>query len=242
MAKSRKLTAASRRRMKSTSFGLPKQRKYPLDTIGRARNALNRVSQHGTSSEQAQVGELSSGSTPASAPSDHTKLLRMRNGLAEVLRRVIEGATLGGGRPYGAAMSWAPARNTSTYTTYPVPIGDLTDRQLLLLILDRTERQILLMADLQQAVADLGAAVAGVTARLIDRLQQASDKIVALQEQADNLSADDAADKAAIQEAAQQVQDLVSEAADAAAQIESQAAQLNQLAPSAEPPPAPEPV
>lgn len=55
MAKSRKLTAASRRRMKSTSFGLPKQRKYPLDTIGRARNALNRVSQHGTSSEQAQV-------------------------------------------------------------------------------------------------------------------------------------------------------------------------------------------
>ena len=54
-SRSPKMTAAKRKRMAPKSFGLPKQRKYPLDTIGRARSALSRVSQHGSSSEQAQV-------------------------------------------------------------------------------------------------------------------------------------------------------------------------------------------
>lgn len=49
------MTAARRRRLKSSTFGLPGQRKYPLDTKGRARNALSRVSQHGTPAQKARV-------------------------------------------------------------------------------------------------------------------------------------------------------------------------------------------
>lgn len=51
----KKLTAAGRKKMKLSNFGLPGKRKYPLDTKGRARNALARVSQHGTPAEKAQV-------------------------------------------------------------------------------------------------------------------------------------------------------------------------------------------
>lgn len=53
--KSNKMTAAKRKRLSPKSFGLPKKRKYPLDTKRRARNALSRVSQHGTSAEKARV-------------------------------------------------------------------------------------------------------------------------------------------------------------------------------------------
>lgn len=53
--KSPKMTAARRRRLGTKSFGVPKQRKYPIDTPGRARNALARVSQHGSSAQKAQV-------------------------------------------------------------------------------------------------------------------------------------------------------------------------------------------
>ena len=49
------LSYARRKRMKSSSFALPRQRKYPLDTLKRARNALARVAQHGTKQEQAIV-------------------------------------------------------------------------------------------------------------------------------------------------------------------------------------------
>lgn len=55
MAKSPKMTAARRKRMKPSSFGIPSKRKYPLDTKSRARNALSRVAQHGSSKEKAQV-------------------------------------------------------------------------------------------------------------------------------------------------------------------------------------------
>jgi len=44
-----------RKRMKSSSFALPKQRKYPIQDISHARNALARVAQFGTSSEKAKV-------------------------------------------------------------------------------------------------------------------------------------------------------------------------------------------
>lgn len=50
-----KLTSRGRKRMKASSFALPKQRKYPIDTKNRARNALSRVAQYGTSAENAQV-------------------------------------------------------------------------------------------------------------------------------------------------------------------------------------------
>ncbi|MDX3230617.1 hypothetical protein [Streptomyces sp. ME19-01-6] len=55
VAKSSKMTAKKRRSLPKSSFGVPSKRKYPLDTPGRARNALARVSQHGSSSEKAQV-------------------------------------------------------------------------------------------------------------------------------------------------------------------------------------------
>lgn len=41
--------------LKSSQFGLPKQRKYPLNSIKRARNALARASQHATPSQRAQI-------------------------------------------------------------------------------------------------------------------------------------------------------------------------------------------
>lgn len=55
MAKSPKMTAARRKRMAPSSFAIPSRRKYPVDTPGRARNALARVAQHGTPAEKAAV-------------------------------------------------------------------------------------------------------------------------------------------------------------------------------------------
>jgi hypothetical protein len=55
MAKSPKLTAKKRNRLKSSTFALPGKRKYPIDTPGRARNALSRVAQHGTPAEKKAV-------------------------------------------------------------------------------------------------------------------------------------------------------------------------------------------
>jgi hypothetical protein len=49
------ISAARRRRLPKSSFGVPSKRKYPLDTKGRARNALARVSQHGTPAEKKMV-------------------------------------------------------------------------------------------------------------------------------------------------------------------------------------------
>jgi hypothetical protein len=49
------MTAKKRKSLPKSSFGVPSKRKYPLDTKGRARNALARVSQFGSSSEKAQV-------------------------------------------------------------------------------------------------------------------------------------------------------------------------------------------
>jgi hypothetical protein len=54
-AKSPKLTAAKRKALPPGSFGLPGKKKYPIDTAGRARNALGRVAQHGGPVEKAVV-------------------------------------------------------------------------------------------------------------------------------------------------------------------------------------------
>ncbi len=54
-SKMAKLTYQKRKRMRGTSFALEKERKYPIDTIARGRNALARVAQHGTLAEQAEV-------------------------------------------------------------------------------------------------------------------------------------------------------------------------------------------
>ena len=45
MAKSPEMTAARRRSLPKTTFGLPGQRKYPMDTRGRAANAKARAAQ-----------------------------------------------------------------------------------------------------------------------------------------------------------------------------------------------------
>lgn len=59
-----RITAAGRRALPSKDFALPGKGtgpegkgpgSYPIDTKGRARNALARVSQHGSSSEKASV-------------------------------------------------------------------------------------------------------------------------------------------------------------------------------------------
>jgi hypothetical protein len=49
------ISAARRRSLPSSSFGLPGKKKYPLDTIGRARNALSRAAQNASPSERAQI-------------------------------------------------------------------------------------------------------------------------------------------------------------------------------------------
>lgn len=49
-----KLTAAARRRIPGKSFALP-GRRYPIEDASHARNALARVSQHGSPEEKARV-------------------------------------------------------------------------------------------------------------------------------------------------------------------------------------------
>jgi hypothetical protein len=49
-----KLTASARKHIPAASFALP-GRRYPIEDKAHARNALARVSQHGTPSEKARV-------------------------------------------------------------------------------------------------------------------------------------------------------------------------------------------
>lgn len=53
--KSPKMTAAKRKRLASKTFAIRGERAYPMDTLGRARNARARVRQHGTPAEQKRV-------------------------------------------------------------------------------------------------------------------------------------------------------------------------------------------
>lgn len=50
----KKLTSKGRKRIKASNFALPGKR-YPIHDPSHARNALARVSQHGTPSEKARV-------------------------------------------------------------------------------------------------------------------------------------------------------------------------------------------
>ncbi len=49
------LTYGKRKRLRSTSFALPKERRFPINDISHARNALARVSAYGTETEKKQV-------------------------------------------------------------------------------------------------------------------------------------------------------------------------------------------
>lgn len=50
-----KLTTKKRKALKKTTFAIPGKRKYPINDISHARNALARVSQFGTPEEKKQV-------------------------------------------------------------------------------------------------------------------------------------------------------------------------------------------
>ena len=50
-----KLTTQGRKRIKKSNFALKGKKKYPIHDISHARNALARVSQHGTASEKKTV-------------------------------------------------------------------------------------------------------------------------------------------------------------------------------------------
>jgi len=50
-----RLTAAARRRLPASAFVFPKARKYPIHDKSHARNALSRVSAHGTAAQKARV-------------------------------------------------------------------------------------------------------------------------------------------------------------------------------------------
>ena len=49
------ISTAQRNKLSTSEFALPAQRKYPVDTKNRARNALSRVSEYGDSATKAKV-------------------------------------------------------------------------------------------------------------------------------------------------------------------------------------------
>lgn len=51
----RRNSTTGRKRMATTSFGLPEQRKYRLDTKAHARNAIARAKQHATPAQQTRI-------------------------------------------------------------------------------------------------------------------------------------------------------------------------------------------
>jgi hypothetical protein len=50
-----KLSSAGRKTLSSKSFAEPNERKYPIENVSHAKNALSRVSQFGTPAEKATV-------------------------------------------------------------------------------------------------------------------------------------------------------------------------------------------
>ena len=50
-----KLTAAERKKLPSSDFAMPGERKYPIEDKAHAQNALARVAQHGTPEEKKMV-------------------------------------------------------------------------------------------------------------------------------------------------------------------------------------------
>lgn len=50
-----KLTAKARKNLKGSQFAVPSERAYPINNPSHARNALARVSQHGSPTEKAKV-------------------------------------------------------------------------------------------------------------------------------------------------------------------------------------------
>jgi len=51
------MKAAKRNKLKASSFAYPKTRTYPIDTKGRAKNALSRAAQSGTAGSYTHVAK-----------------------------------------------------------------------------------------------------------------------------------------------------------------------------------------
>jgi hypothetical protein len=51
------LDANQRKHIKDSDFAEPEERKYPMEDLKHARNALSRVAQNGTEAEQKEVRE-----------------------------------------------------------------------------------------------------------------------------------------------------------------------------------------
>lgn len=68
-----KLTTKKRNRLAAKTFAEPKARKYPIPDVAHARNALARVSAHGTAAEKRQVAKAVKRKYPSLAKSDFVK-------------------------------------------------------------------------------------------------------------------------------------------------------------------------
>lgn len=116
-----------------------------------------------------------------------------------------------------------------------IPLSELTTRQLMFHLLHRLEST---MADLNQSVADLQAAVDAVGARFTGLIEPLKQALVDANQALADMTVQDEADKAALQAAL----DNASAQAD---QIEGQVTELNEIgadpAPDPEPEPEPEP-
>jgi hypothetical protein len=75
-----KLTSKQRKKLPSSVFAEPGKRKYPLDTKNRAKNALARVSQHGSPAEKAAVRRKVHGKFPGIAVSGLKKTASKKKG------------------------------------------------------------------------------------------------------------------------------------------------------------------
>lgn len=68
-----KLTTKGRKRIKKGNFAIPERRAYPIHDRSHARNALARVSQHGTPSEKRRVRAAVARKYPGLAQSNKTQ-------------------------------------------------------------------------------------------------------------------------------------------------------------------------
>jgi hypothetical protein len=87
----KKLSSRERKNLPSSAFVFPKSRKYPIQDKPHARNALARVAQHGSSSQQAAVRSAV-----------HSKFPDIGEGAERVARlfgRTLEGQSAAPGRP-----------------------------------------------------------------------------------------------------------------------------------------------
>lgn len=75
-----KLSSRRRRRLSKKSFAIPSKRKYPINDKAHARNALSRVSQHGSPSEKKKVRAAVRRKYPSIGKKRSTSRKRRRGG------------------------------------------------------------------------------------------------------------------------------------------------------------------